>query len=242
MPGWTFRKRPQQIDESLTSLTFTDVIFGLVFTEIFIRAAALRALSAALDVHLGLALAVAAGSYIGYRGSLKRGTYKLAFFNLPLLRFVLDLFMIFLYYVLAVTPPGTKSPSSLVHARTDSFVVLLIFAAYLAWDAVSWWMSKAGYDAIVFQPLRMRVTIFGVLAAVAVFVLALTVRPPLSQHLAIIVDSLLLVIVILYRWLKDSSPRKVSESAEPQDPDTVRQDGQDIQAGDVVADLNQTGS
>jgi hypothetical protein len=242
MPGWSFRKRPKQIDESLTSLTFTDVIFGLVFTEIFIRAAALRALPAALDVHLALALAVAAGSYIGYRGSLKRGTYKLAFFNLPLLRFVLDLVMIFLYYVLAVTPPGIKSPSSLVHPRTDSFVVLLIFVAYLAWDAVSWWMAKAGYDAIVFQPLRMRVTMFGVLAAVVVLVLALVVRPPLGQHLAITVDSLLIGIVILYRWLKDSSPRKESEPAERPDPSPVPHDGEDIHVSVVVADLNQTGS
>jgi hypothetical protein len=199
---WEWWRRPKSLDKSLTSLTFTDVIFGLVFTEIFTRAAALHVLSTAVVVHLALSLTVAVGSYIGYRGSLKRGTFRLAFFNLPLLRFMLDLFMIFLYYVLAVTPDETKNPAALVDARTDSLVVLLIFAAYLAWDLVSWVMSKRGYE-IRFQGNRTAVTLLGFLATGAVFGVTWTANSSLSQRQAIVVDSLLIAIVILYRWAKD---------------------------------------
>jgi hypothetical protein len=197
---WTREKRP---DESQTSLTFTDVIFGLVFTEIFTRASALYSLSTAVDVHLALSLAVAVGSYIGYRGSLKRGTYRLAFFNLPLLRFVLDLFMIFLYYVLAVTPDETKNPRMPVDARTDSLVVVVIFAAYLAWDLVSLLMVSRGYERISFQGKRMVVTIVAFVLSGFVGIIAWTVSSSLNQHLVIVVDSLLIAIAILYRWAKD---------------------------------------
>src|SRR5271166_2575800 len=131
MSNWDFWRRAKRLDESRTSLTFTDVIFGLVISQIFIRAAALNTLSTAVDVHLALSLAVVLGSYIGYRASLKRSTYRLAFFNLPLLRFILDLFMIFLYYVLTITPDETKNPLAPVHAQVDTLVVFLIFAAYL---------------------------------------------------------------------------------------------------------------
>jgi hypothetical protein len=203
MANWELWKRPPNRDVSLTSLTFTDVIFGLVFTQIFIRAAALNSLSTAVDVHLALSLAVAAGSYIGYRGSLKRGSYKLAFFNLPLLRFTLDLFMIFLYYVLAVTPDETTNPSALVHARVDSLVVLLIFAAYLVWDLVSLVMSVGAYKEIKFRWSRTWVTIVCLAVAAVVFGIAWTAGSPLSQHLAISVDGVLIAMVILYRWVKD---------------------------------------
>jgi hypothetical protein len=202
MSDWMIWKREKRPDESQTSLTFTDVIFGLVFTEIFTRASALYSLSTAVDVHLALSLAVAVGSYIGYRGSLKRGTYRLAFFNLPLLRFVLDLFMIFLYYVLAVTPDETKNPKVLVDARTDSLVVLLIFAAYLAWDLVSRLMVHNDYK-ISFQGNRMAVTLVAFVAAGVVAIIAWTASSPLNQHLAIVVDSFLIAIAILYRWAKD---------------------------------------
>jgi hypothetical protein len=227
MPAW---KRPARLDESLTSLTFTDVIFGLVFTQIFIRASALGGLSTALDVHLALSFAVAVGSYIGYRGSLKRGTYKLAFFNLPLLRFILDLFMIFLYYVLAVTPVETNKAPPLVHARADAFAILLIFAAYLAWDLVSKLMSTGDYKQVSFDGRRTLVTVGGLIIAAVVFGIASTTSHPLSQHLAIVVDSILIAMVIMYRWAKDciaTTPPAASTTTPPW--------ATDLQAGmDVV--------
>jgi hypothetical protein len=157
-----------------------------------------------VDVHLALSLAVAAGSYIGYRGSLKRGTYKLAFFNLPLLRFTLDLFMIFLYYVLAVTPHVTKNQPTLVHTRADSLVILLIFAAYLAWDIVSFVMTTTDkYEEITYVAIRTVVTLGGLVATGVIVAVAWTAGAPLNQHLAIGVDIALIVVVILYRYVKD---------------------------------------
>jgi hypothetical protein len=195
--------RPGDLDQSQTSLTFTDVIFGLVFTQIFVRASSLGGLPPAVNVHLALSLVVAAGSYIGYRGSLKRGTYKLAFFNLPLLRFTLDLFMIFLYYVLAVTPHVTKNKPILVHARMDSLVIFLIFAAYLVWDLVSKVMSDHNYTQITYKGIRTAVTLAGLVAAGVIVVVAWMAGSPLNQHLAIGVDVALLVVMILYRYVKD---------------------------------------
>lgn len=204
-PGWWEPlKRDKSIDDTRTNLTFTDVIFGLTFTQIFIRASALLALSTAVDVHLALSLTVVVGSYIGYRKSLKRAAYKLGFFDLPLFRFVLDLFMVFLYYVLVVTPDETKNPLALVHARTDSLLVLIIFAAYLAWDLISWRMSRQGYTEVNYQGRRTWVTAGGCFAVGILVSVAWTAGSPLNQHLAIAVDSVLIAIVIFYRWAKDS--------------------------------------
>ena len=110
--------------------------------------------------------------------------------------------MIFLYYVLAVTPDETKNPNALVDARTDSLVVLLIFAAYLAWDLASIGMLKRGYE-IHFQWSRTMVTLVAFVLAGAICIIAWTASSPLNQHLAITVDSLFIAIVILYRWAKD---------------------------------------
>jgi hypothetical protein len=116
---------------------------------------------------------------------------------------VLDLFMVFLYYMLVVTPDETKNPSAPVHATTDSLLVLIIFATYVAWDLVSLWMSAREYTEVNYQGGRTWVTVGGFLAAGIPVGIAWTSDSPLSQHLAIVVDSVLIVIVILYRVVKD---------------------------------------
>jgi len=203
--GWKlFKGRNKTADQGKTSLTFTDVIFGLVITQIFVQAVPFRKLSGPVLVHLGLATVVVLGSYIGYRRSLKRGEPPLYFFSLSLLRFMLDLAMIFLYYLLVVTPDTTKDPATAhVSSRFDAVVGASIFLLFLLWDLVSTWMAAAGYQ-VGYSWLRTFLT-FAFLA-VSAGVLALAHHEPRSAGWAIKIDTALIVLNLAYRWLKDSAP------------------------------------
>lgn len=91
------------------------------------------------------------GSYIGFRNSQKRGKFKLRFFNLAVLRFVLDQSMVFLYFWLGLyisleqdSSGALEVPSATAFLRFDARVVLVVFLLYLSWDLVSQWMAHSG--------------------------------------------------------------------------------------------------
>lgn len=127
----------------------------------------------------------------------------LTFFNLPLLRFVLDLAMVFSYYLFVVTP-NTSSKSAVVSPRFDATVVLTIFALYAAWDLVSLAMDRSGYP-VTFRTDRFLVTVATLVASAGVVAVAWLCSD--TEKLAIVVDSLLIGITLLYRWAKDSAPQ-----------------------------------
>lgn len=52
-----FQRQKTTADEEKTSLTFTDVIFGLVITQAFIQTVPLHKLTTAERVHIALAFA-----------------------------------------------------------------------------------------------------------------------------------------------------------------------------------------
>jgi len=214
--SWHFFNRPLEEDRTRTSLTFTDVIFGLVIRQIFVEAIPLSKLSLTVKVHLALALVVVVGSYIGYRSSLKRGSFPLLFFNIPLIRFILDLVMIFLYYLLTVTPDAATNPSSaVVSARFDSTVVTLIFALFLLWDFAGQWMESSGYP-VTTNPTRTWITFAGWFGSGVVLAYAYIFRPTTRVTLGI--DSALILISLVYRWLKDSAPRQKKSESTPTEP------------------------
>lgn len=66
-----------------TSLRFTDILFGFVIREIFLRLQYWENLPRHVLMHLGVCLALVLGSWIGYRRSLNRSSYEVKFFNLP---------------------------------------------------------------------------------------------------------------------------------------------------------------
>lgn len=139
-----------ELDKADTSLRFTDVLFGFVIKELFTRLSDWRILSGATRAHLVAGGVLVLGSYIGFRNSLQRQNWKLMFFNLPLLRFILDQAMVALYFRLAtLTPFPAAAGAPLQDAelvRADLRLLMLIFALYVAWDVVSYWMYKTKYS------------------------------------------------------------------------------------------------
>src|ERR1700733_11490014 len=129
--------RPQpQVDKVDTSLRYTDILFGFVIKELFVRIQSWDQLERAVQLHLVMGTTLVLGSWIGYRRSQNRSSYEVKFFNLPFVRFVLDQLMLILYFRTAVsTPPEGTLPSSpgglAIH---DLHLVLLFFGLYWVWD------------------------------------------------------------------------------------------------------------
>jgi hypothetical protein len=138
---------PAELSTKDTGLRFTDVLFGFVIRDIFVRLQQWNTLDAAIRWQSIVAALLVLGSWIGFRRSVNRTDYEVKFVNLPLLRFVLDQAMIVLYFRLSsLSGPSDKRPArpSAVHlARGTAWNLLLIFGLYLLWDLLGLWMVFA---------------------------------------------------------------------------------------------------
>jgi hypothetical protein len=198
---WHWFTRQYSTDKADARLTFNDVVFGIVITEIFLEALPIERLRWSVRIHLLLAFLVTVASYIGYRKSKKRTEKALAFFNLPLIQFALDLGMIYLYYRLSITPDLVAHPAAGVVPDVDAKTVLYIFILYLAWDAVSWSMWRRGYIDVTFYPRRAAVTL--VCLALAGTIAVVAGGGSATEESSLAIDSALIVLALLYRWVKD---------------------------------------
>jgi hypothetical protein len=136
---------PANVGRERTGLTFTDILFGLVISELFLRAQIWLQLPTYTRWHLGVGLALVLGSWIGFRRSVHRTEYELKFFNLPLFRFLMDQAMVLLYFRIAVltplTSPQAVAPGPL--AERTLAILLYVFALYVLWDVFGIWMAYA---------------------------------------------------------------------------------------------------
>jgi hypothetical protein len=87
---------PAAFDRRDTGLRFTDILFGFVIREIFVRLQEWSELDAIVKWQLVASSMLVLGSWIGFRRSLNRSDYQPKFVNLPFLRFVIDQLMIIL--------------------------------------------------------------------------------------------------------------------------------------------------
>ncbi|HEV2999894.1 MAG TPA: hypothetical protein VGW75_04060 [Solirubrobacteraceae bacterium] len=130
-----------------TGLTFTDILFGFVIAELFVRLQNWPELPGFVRAQLIAATILLLGSWIGFRRSVNRPRYELKFFNLPLWRFVLDQVMIVLYFRIAVATPSDLAKLDTVAASTVADETLtslaLIFALYALWDVLGIAMAAA---------------------------------------------------------------------------------------------------
>jgi hypothetical protein len=139
---------PAQASEFDTGLRFTDILFGFVIRELFLRLQHWSELPGYVRWQLITAAVLVIGSWIGFRRSLNRSSYELKFFNLPLLRFGLDQTMVLLYFRIATLSPNlddktAKVPDAATLARHTAWILLLIFVLYILWDFFGIWMGFA---------------------------------------------------------------------------------------------------
>jgi len=134
-----------EISRADTSLRYTDILFGFVIKELFVRLQNWGILQPATKWHLIAGTVLVLGSWIGYRRSLNRSAYEVKFFNLPLWRFVTDQLMLILYFHVAVmtASDGTNPPSPTELATQTVEFVALIFILYVIWDLLGIWMAVA---------------------------------------------------------------------------------------------------
>lgn len=134
----------QRID---TSLRYTDILFGFVIRELFIRLANWPQLDTVTQLHLIAGTTLVLGSWIGFRRSLNRSSYEIKFFNLPLFRFLLDQIMLVLYFRIAVLTPVTPDPTLLPDtsslAADTAQLLMYVFVLYVLWDVLGVWMAQA---------------------------------------------------------------------------------------------------
>ena len=142
---------PVEVSKADTGLRFTDILFGFVIKELFVRLQNWGHLAGVVRWQLVTGTALVLGSWIGFRRSLNRTAYEVKFFNLPFWRFLLDQVMVILYFYIAVLtsadPKATVSSASLLHATV--VVLLVIFVLYLVWDfgglIMAWAKDDDGY-------------------------------------------------------------------------------------------------
>jgi hypothetical protein len=139
------------VSKTDTSLRYTDILFGFVIRELFLRLQNWSALDSATRWHLIIGTVLVLGSWVGYRRSLKRSAYEVKFFNLPLLKFIADQLMLILYFRLAVMTPanGTLAAATAtplppdVLATQTTFLVVQVFFLYVIWDVLGVWMAAS---------------------------------------------------------------------------------------------------
>jgi hypothetical protein len=226
--GWlgsnfTISRPDRSVDPDGTGLRFTDVLFGFVFKEVFFRLADWNDIPGpnadVVRMHLVLTAAVTMGSYIGFRNSLKRQSYGIRFFNLPIVKFSLDQAMVVLYFVLATRTPdkidgflSTTETYDASWAQTSIAVVFWIFVLYVAWDIASWWMTKRDYPLIQFTSAGLVVTVGGLALVGACCLVAGTVD---TANAAAVVLGATTGATLLYRFAKDHrQPPVATEQAD----------------------------
>ncbi len=127
---------PVAVSEQSTALTFSDILFGFVIKELFVRLLHFGTESWIVRWQLITGITLVLGSWIGYRRSLARAGYELKFFNLPLIRFGLDQAMLIVYFRVATLTPNEASPKVAAASVTQTTLraLLIIFGLYVLWD------------------------------------------------------------------------------------------------------------
>ena len=137
---------PAEVSKHDTGLRFTDILFGFVISQLFLRLQNWGDLPGFVRWQLVVATTLVLGSWIGFRRSLNRSEYEVKFFNLPFFRFVLDQLMLILYFAVAVLTAfpyeGNAAPADLVDDTAR--VLIIVFGLYAAWDALGIGMGYAG--------------------------------------------------------------------------------------------------
>ena len=137
---------PERLD---TSLRYTDILFGFVIRELFLRLQNWSQLDSVVRWHLIAGTILVLGSWIGYRRSLNRSGYQVKFFNLPIFRFLVDQMMLILYFRIAVLTnvDGTKPLDARPLSTNTIELVTYVFVLYVIWDLLGMWMVKAKTSA-----------------------------------------------------------------------------------------------
>src|SRR2546422_32421 len=118
-------------------LTFVDVLFALVAGKILDTATKTDQITGEGWWHLAVAAVLVLMSWVGYHTSRKRST-NIAFFNLPLLQFGIDVALVVLYWAAVVFVERTTPLAMQTSALPQALIIGLVFLLYVSWDLTAW--------------------------------------------------------------------------------------------------------
>ena len=231
-----FRATPEQAT-SQTGITIVTILFGLVISQLaldfssqiagivngipyvlennldadnsFITLdwkAALRERDLPL-LHLLVAASLTVTSAIGYYTSRNLPRLKIRFFNKSFCQFILDVLMVFTYYLVIEFTEATQVDKS---AAPETFLVFLAFVLYAIWDFVSLMTSRNPLDQLALRQMPRqkvpvgprRVTTFVFAFLTAVLALLVNLFDWNSDTAIIFIDVGLIALLVLYRITK----------------------------------------
>lgn len=181
-------------------------------------------------LHLAVAATLTVTSAIGYYTSVNLPKLRVRFFNKPFIQFLLDVTMVFVYFLLIEVAEESLSDAD---ARPEVYLVLLSFILYILWDVVSFKLSLDDNAQKVLRgdqynkrqdrrrnygPRRWVTVGFAVAAGIMAVVIAMC-GSRLSPGEVVVVDLVLIVILLLYRMVKsivDCKIRTTSNSTKPE--------------------------
>jgi hypothetical protein len=193
-----------QEDPRSVGLMFIDFLFAFVISKIF-ELSTNAGLAVHSYSHLAVAATVTIASWIGYRSSNSRRSYRITFFNLPLVQLSVELAHLYLYWLLATTAerlPTFSTSSAAPSLLPESLVLLGIFALYAAWDRIALSMRRSdrypGLSLTEDRPRRRVVTkVFSV--AICLFTIVIAIVSPHTELAVLAGDVFLILFVIGHR-------------------------------------------
>ena len=160
-----------QEDPRSVGLMFIDFLFAFVISKIF-ELSTNSGLEASSYGHLAVAATVTIASWIGYRSSNSRRSYRITFFNLPLVQLSVELTHLYLYWLLATAAerlPTFATSSAAPSLLPESLLLLAIFALYIAWDKIALSMRRSNrYPGLVLTEDRPRRRVVTMVFSVAI--------------------------------------------------------------------------
>jgi hypothetical protein len=225
-------------DRTDTSLRYTDILFGFVIRELFLRLQHSPDLTWPLRLQLVAATSLVLGSWIGFRRSANRPAYVVKFFNLPFSRFLLDQLMLILYFRVATLVPEVKdqakttTPSGDVLASATTSLIVWIFVLYILWDLLGIWtanatdsLGKPRYTKVTFDPAqgrnikgeeKQKADWVGTCITFSFLVMFLCLRLTVDCLIPCATFVVITLLLLLYRWVKET--RTTWQSHPPPSP------------------------
>jgi hypothetical protein len=214
--------RPPKIDPRNTGVTFVDVLFALVVGKI-LEVSVKGTLPSAAILHLLVGAVLTIASWIGYHNSVNRVQYFLRFWNLPIFMFLIDIALVFIYWLVPVATVNYKVDGRSPQPEALRITLLVAAAAllYVLWDFIAWRMRKSGLysarpeDKDIPGRRYASILLFGLTALVLGVVWC---KQPHTDTPVIVVDVILILLLLGYRTLKEgiTPPDAVSrDDAQP---------------------------
>ncbi len=186
-------------DAHTVGLVFVGVLFAAVITKILELSSAATLPVAGIS-HLALAATITITSWIGYHNSANRSTYKIHFFNLPLVLFLIEMTHVYLYWLLATTAENAENSQS--SAVPESLLTAGAFALYCVWDQIALMIRRSpkygNLPRSSEQPNRMKVT-GASLFIVLVMAAGVLIGNPTNTIFVVLVDTAFCLIAIFHR-------------------------------------------